>query len=54
MDYCFNQDCNGHGMCQSMADEHTYVCHCQEGWIGQDCSMQLCLDGTCMNNGVCG
>ena len=54
VDHCFRVDCSGHGDCQSRADYADHVCHCYEGWMGADCSMQLCNDGiTCMNNAIC-
>ena len=52
-DYCFNVDCNGRGRCESDVTTATHTCHCVEGWQGSDCGMQVCLEGTCMNGGVC-
>ena len=52
-DYCFNVDCNGRGRCESDVTTATHACHCVEGWQGSDCGMQVCLEGTCMNGGVC-
>ena len=54
VDQCYNQDCNGHGLCENRVDGAGYTCHCFDDWMGQDCSMQRCQDLTCMNNGVCG
>ena len=55
VDFCFREECSNHGDCESRPDHNDHVCHCYEGWIGVDCSMQLCTnDITCMNNGVCG
>ena len=55
VDFCFREECSDHGDCESRPDHNDHVCHCYEGWMGADCSMQRCtIDVTCMNSGVCG
>ena len=53
VDHCHGVDCSGHGHCR-VIDGASYHCDCYDGWRGQQCSLQLCLDDvTCFNGGSC-
>ncbi|KAJ3432596.1 ras gtpase-activating protein [Anaeramoeba flamelloides] len=42
-------DCNGKGNCP----DGTVTCECNDGWIGDDCSVEACVGVTCENGKQC-
>ena len=61
VDYCHGiRDCSGHGACREIPlngptnGGRGFICECDQGFEGVDCSIQRCVGGSaCMNGGVC-
>ena len=58
VDYCFSIPCKNNAVCQnveSIVGDHRYVCICQPGYEGRDCSRitNLCASSPCLNRAQC-
>ncbi|CDS36601.1 notch [Echinococcus multilocularis] len=53
VDDCKGNPCLNGGQCEDRPNAQ-FVCHCNEGFIGQKCEFRdPCLDSPCQNNGRC-
>ena len=58
-DYCYDNDCSGHGQCRDAYDSSgnslsAHECVCDDGFHGDYCQYQFCTDwDVCFNGGVC-
>ncbi|XP_072395755.1 protein crumbs [Diabrotica undecimpunctata] len=50
---CYSVDCLNKGVCLNSTE--TYKCHCQPGYTGDDCSIDIneCENNQCQNNATC-